>query len=171
MQVILKDPYDGMTTPDPVFTFYEDINYKGKSYTVTFPEGRIQNLKYLANKVSSIKAQNVTRNYILYSGTNGSGTYVTLKSGVSNLLNYGFNDLLSSIKVPSLTETLNWYVDFFTEENYTGTKFRTYYLESLGTILNEDISSVKVNGYFIVVLQKTLDPRSEFTIVDNKNWF
>lgn len=101
----------GTSNPNPtgIAIFYKDCNYTG-AYAVGLPVGNYTvadlTAKGISNKdVSSIK---ITSGYevVLYKGDNFTGSSTGLTADVSCLVNNGWNDSASSIRIRSVSNSL-----------------------------------------------------------------
>jgi len=143
--------------PDPVSVF-RDMDYKG-FYSAGLSIGKYTaaDLDFLGMPNNSITSLKVRPGYraILYKDDNFQGTYI-VKTSNNNYLGTTFNDVVSSLKVESVTPS----VLVYTGCNYSGKAVNlpasTYTLGELQArgINNNDISSIQVGEGYQVTLFK-----------------
>jgi hypothetical protein len=142
----------------PIATVYRNCNYGGTAVGLlpgNYTLGQLQSVGVLNDDISSLR---VTSGYQveLFADNNFSGTSVIVTADNSCLVANSFNDLTSSLKISAIgaISAATVYKDCYyggyavtlAPGNYTLSQ-----LQALG-ILNEDISSLKVNSGYQVQL-------------------
>ncbi len=143
----------------PVATVYRNCNYGGTAVgllTGNYTLSQLQNLGILNDDISSLR---VTSGYQveLFADNNFAGTSVVITADNSCLVANSFNDLTSSLKISPIGAISA--VTVYKDCNYGGYavtlapgNYTLSQIQALG-ILNEDISSLKVNsGYHGTVI-------------------
>lgn len=150
-------------------TFYSNANYNGndvtvemfKNDTISLSRAGLEDYGIKNDDISSIK---VPAGYVvrIYKDDNFKGSYWSFESDVSNLKDYGCDNVMSSLKI-SVADTISG-VTFYTDANYIENDVKigllndSLYLSREGLkqygISNDDVSSIKIpNGYTVRIYE------------------
>ncbi|MBO9201283.1 MULTISPECIES: beta/gamma crystallin-related protein [Niastella] len=142
----------------PVVTVYRDCNYGGTAVGLLPGSYTLSQLQSLGINNDDISSLRVTSGYQvqLFNDNNFAGTVITLTADNSCLVANSFNDLTSSLKISAIGTITAATV--YRDCDYAGTaislspgNYTLTQLQALG-ILNDDISSLKVNSGYQVQL-------------------
>lgn len=133
---------------------YDGINYKGDSRSfivdsmnrnidLTLLENRVSSFRWINNDESSYGVR-------LYNEKDGKGISFYNNMNVSNLVEFGFNDLASSFKLSESNKQKDSYAIIYSEKNFSGRQDKLYFSLKKNRWIDRNMrrnaSSIKIVG-------------------------